>query len=87
MSEINFRCIGCGGELSAPDVLFGAEITCDNCETKQEVIPGNTEYSFICIGCDGTLNVLRENIGGKVRCSCNTKMIVPKPGEDAINLY
>jgi len=37
MSEVNFKCTGCGEGLSAPSELYGQMIRCDKCNTKQQV--------------------------------------------------
>ena len=62
MSEIKFNCKGCEADLFAPEILLGAEIRCDNCETKQ-IVPDPAEEAsidFFCAGCGTELSVAEE---------------------------
>ena len=87
MAEVKFNCIGCNGELTAPGVLLGAFIRCDNCNTKQQVPfaeDNSEEVSFTCISCDLKIAVPKSLIGKHIRCECNARIIGPEPGQDVV---
>ena len=84
MSDITFKCVGCGSVLVAPGEIVGQDIRCDQCGVKQAV-PSVAEaqaeepvlaaqnietpnIDFFCEDCGSSLSAPAQFVGEDVRC-------------------